>query len=145
MTSLIVQGKEARPMISQRIAVMALISGVLTGAAAVDVQARPPNVSDIALCNEQAQAATEREKPGVPDDARGGVLAATPPPGEQATRPRDSRTLSPSPGVQTDSSGSVVTRAPDPLLKGMSTRGLDDKAYRTAYRTCMAARLKSRG
>jgi hypothetical protein len=129
-------------MITHRIGV-ALISGVLIGAA-VDAEARPPNVTDIALCNQQAQAASEREKPGVPDDARGGVLVAMPP-AEQATRPSDSRTLAPSPGVQTDSSGSVVTRAPDPLLKGMSTWGLDNKTYRTAYRTCMAARLKSRG
>jgi hypothetical protein len=73
----IVQGKETRPMITHRIGV-ALISGVLIGAA-VDAEARPPNVTDIALCNQQAQAASEREKPGVPDDARGGVLVATPP------------------------------------------------------------------
>ena len=66
---------------------MALISGVLMGAATVDAQARPPNVTDIALCNQQAQASTEREKPAVPDDARGGVLAATPPV-EQAISPR---------------------------------------------------------
>jgi hypothetical protein len=49
---------------------MAPISGVLTGAAE-DGQARSPNVTDIALCNQQAQAVTEREKPGMPDDARG--------------------------------------------------------------------------
>jgi hypothetical protein len=82
------------------------------------VEAQRPNVSDIALCNEQAQ-------------AKAGPPSASPP-----------ATVTPRPGTRTDPSGSIIVQSPDPLLEGMATDGLDDAAYRTAYRECMAGRLR---
>jgi hypothetical protein len=84
--------------------------------------AQRPGVSDVALCNEQAQ-------------AQAGPPSASPPaPG----------TLTPRPGIRTDPSGSIVAESPDPLLEGIATEGLEDPAYRTAYRECMAARVRER-
>jgi hypothetical protein len=97
-------------------------------------QLQRPNISDIAICNEEA--GTPSASPGPPP---------TVPPGprsEQPGAPADTRTLAPKPGTQTDPSGSIVVQSPDPLLEGMGTEGLDDRAYRAAYRACMAGRLR---
>jgi hypothetical protein len=91
-------------------------------------RAQEPNLSDIATCNEEAQA-----KAGSP---------STSPRAQPGPPPAKAPTLTPQPGTQTDSSGSIVTQSPDPLLRGMATDGLTVPAYRTAYRECMAARLK---
>lgn len=83
-------------------------------------EAQRPNVSDIAVCNEEAQ-------------AKAGPPSASPP-----------ATVTPRPGTRTDPSGSIIVQSPDPLLEGMATEGLDDPAYQTAYRACMAGRLRER-
>jgi hypothetical protein len=93
-------------------------------------EAQRPNLSDIALCNEQAQ-------------AKAGPPSASPPlPGRD--RERAPGTVTPRPGTRTDPSGSIIVQSPDPLLEGMAAEGLDDPAYRTAYRDCMAGRLPAR-
>lgn len=90
-------------------------------------EAQRPNLSDIALCNEQAQ-------------AKAGPPSASPAPGPPERAPG---TVTPPPGTRTDPSGSIIVQSPDPLLEGMATDGLDDPAYRTSYRACMAGRLRN--
>jgi hypothetical protein len=90
-------------------------------------RAQQPTVSDIALCNQEADAAT-------------GVSALPRMPGTRETNPptvTPPTTRGPERGTETDSTGSIVTRAPDPLLEGMAADKLDDRAYRAAYRQCM--------
>jgi hypothetical protein len=101
-------------------------------------QLQRPNISDIAICNEEAlaKAGTPSASPGPPPTVPPGPRSE--PPGA----PADTPTLAPKPGTQTDPSGSIVVQSPDPLLEGMGTEGLDDRTYRTAYRDCMAGRLR---
>jgi hypothetical protein len=88
--------------------------------------AQMPELGDIAACNNQAHLA---------------VRGPSASPGVTGQRP-EIRPAPPAQGrVQTDPSGSIVTKAPDPLLKGMATDGLDDPAYQAAYRECMSKRL----
>ena len=103
--------------------------------------AEQPNLSDIASCNEEAQAkaGSPSGSPSVPPALPPGPSTRQPAqPGPSADAPR----LTPKPGTQTDPSGSIVVQSPDPLIVGMATEGLSDRAYRTAYRDCMGARLK---
>jgi hypothetical protein len=79
--------------------------------------ARAPSVADAAVCNREAHVETGRPAP------------------------RENPSLQPAPGTRTDRSGSVVAQAPDPLVEGMAAAGLEDSAYRAAYRACMAARI----
>jgi hypothetical protein len=88
-------------------------------------EAQTANLSDMALCNEQAQA------------------KAVPP--SAMPRERAPLTVTPGPGIRTDPSGTIVIESPDPLLQGMATDGLEDPVYRTAYRECMAARRQGKG
>jgi hypothetical protein len=114
-----------------------LVAAALAAPAAAHAQR--PTVSDIAACNEEAQAkASPSASPGPP----------TAPPGRPADPPAaprppaDAPPLTRAPGTQTDPSGSIVVQSPDPLLEGMATEGIGDRGYRTAYRECMAGRLK---
>lgn len=100
-------------------------------------QAQQPTISDIAICNEEAQA-----KAGSPSASPGPPPTAPPAPRAQPKEQADAPTLTRKPGTQTDPSGSIIVQSPDPLLQGMATDGLTDPAYRTAYRDCMAGRLK---
>ena len=104
-----------------RVVVSTIIAVVLVLAVAPAVGAQSNNLTDIAVCNEEAH-----RKVGAPSAAPG-----------QREKPR---TLNPEPGTQTDPSGSIVAESRDPLLEGMAAEGLADPAYRTAYRDCMAAR-----
>lgn len=117
-------------------------------------QAQQPTVSDFALCNQEAEAATGgsalpripgprpgletmREpaaREGVPAARESGPPPVTPPP---ATRDPERRT-------ETDPTGKIITRAPDPWLEGMAAEKLDDPAYRIAYRECMQRQLGRR-
>jgi hypothetical protein len=108
--------------------------------------AQQPTAGDIALCNQEAEAATGgsalpsmpgprgdvegRREPAVPEGAPPSV---TPP----ATHEPERRT-------GTDWTGTVVTRTPDPLLVGMAAAKIDDHVYRTAYRECMQRQLGRR-
>ena len=101
-------------------------------------QLQRPNISDIAICNEKAlaKAGAPSASPGPPPTVPPGPR--TEPPGA----PADTPTLARKPGTQTDPSGSIIVQSPDPLIEGMATEGLDDRAYRAAYRDCMAGRLR---
>jgi hypothetical protein len=105
---------------------------------------KQPNVSDIATCNKEAEAAAgapsalpRPPSPGQPGisqlpDARGGVPVAnegkpTPPAAPDAAAL----------GGSTDSTGQLITRPADPRLEGMAAARADDAAFRAAYRTCM--------
>ena len=110
-----------------RVLIGLLVTGALVGPLG-PAWSQQPNLSDIASCNEQAQA-----KAGSP---------STSPRAQPGPPPANAPTLTPKPGTQTDSTGSIVVESPDPLLRGMATGGLTDPAYRTAYRDCMAGRLR---
>ena len=97
-------------------------------------RAQQPNITDAAICNEEAQA-----KAGAPS-----ASPAIPAPPARPPAAANAPTLEPKAGTRTDPSGSIIVQSPDPLLEGMATSGLKDGAYRTAYRACMAARLKRR-
>ena len=106
------------------------------------VAAQQPTVSDVALCNQEAEARTRgpsaypgprpqpapEPKPKTPDAPRG-----LPP----TELPRHSPPARGAEGEKTDPSGSVITESPDALLEGMDASRADDPAYRVAYRTCM--------
>jgi hypothetical protein len=117
---------------TSKILIGLLVTGVLVGPLG-PAQAQQPNLSDIASCNEQAQA-----KAGSPSTSP----PAHPGPAHPGPPTANAPTLTPKPGTQTDSSGSIVVQSPDPLLQGMATDGLTDPAYRTAYRACMAGRVR---
>ncbi len=74
---------------------------------------KQPNVSDIATCNKEAQAAA----------------------GSPSALPRGPG--APEVGGSTDSTGQLVTDPPDPRLEGMSAARAGDAAFREAYRACM--------
>jgi hypothetical protein len=103
---------------------MTLAISLVSAAAA----AQAPDLSDIAACNNEAQLRVSGPSgsPGMTTTGRRPALKPAPPP------------------TQTDPSGSIVTRSPDPLLRGMATDGLDDPAYRAAYRECMSKRAHVR-
>ena len=78
---------------------------------------KQPNVSDIATCNREAEAAA-----GTPS-----ALPRPPSLAPEASAPRGT----------TDSTGQLITRPADPRLEGMAAARADDAAFREAYRTCM--------
>lgn len=108
--------------------VMSIVTiSVVAWPAAAQAQ-RTPNVSDIATCNSEAEAAAGApsalprppQPPALPDAAKAPAPAAG----------------APAPGT-TDSTGQLVTRPADPLLEGMAAKRADDPAFRAAYRDCM--------
>jgi hypothetical protein len=116
--------------------------------------AQGPTVSDIALCNQEAESATggsavprmtqPRPGPERPGDSavQHGVPAT---PEARSSSGSAPTTRGSDAGTATDSSGKIVTRAPDPLLEGMAADRLDDPEYRTAYRDCMQRQLRTPG
>jgi hypothetical protein len=109
---------------------MALLITASSGPLVAGTEARPPTISDIATCNQQAQ-------------AKAGNPSASPGPRRTPDTPAEAPRRAPRPGTQTDPSGSIVIRPSDPLLEGMATEGVDNPDYRSAYRDCMAGRLRS--
>jgi hypothetical protein len=107
-----------------------VIAGVVAWPAAAPAQ-RTPNVSDIASCNNEAEA-TARTPSALPRPPQPPALPDAP----QAPAPAAG---APTPGT-TDSTGQLVTRPPDPLLEGMAAARADDRAFRAAYRDCMQRR-----
>src|SRR5688572_9712334 len=109
---------------------------------AADAQ-KQPNVSDIATCNNEAEAAagTPSALPRPPEtvqprtsqlpEARGGVPVAS----DKATPP--AAPSGAAVGGSTDSTGQLITRPADPRLEGMAAARADDAAFRAAYRACM--------
>jgi hypothetical protein len=84
----------------------------LAGAGEAAAQ-KQPNVSDIATCNKEAEAAA----------------------GSPSALPR--RPGAPEVGGSTDSTGQLVTTPSDPRLEGMAAARAGDAAFRDAYRACM--------
>ena len=78
---------------------------------------KQPNVSDIATCNKEAEAAA-----GTPS-----ALPRAPAPAPDASALRGA----------TDSTGQLITRPADPRLEGMAAARAHDAAFREAYRACM--------
>jgi hypothetical protein len=113
-------------------AVWMLILVPLLALAAV-AAAHEPTLSDIVVCNQEAQAQTA-DSPN-----------ALPRPGGPREPERAADARSAPPGTKTDPSGSVITRTPEPLLMGMEAEKIDDPAYRAAYRSCMERRRRSGG
>jgi len=111
-----------------------VIVAVAVALVVTSAHAQQPNITDAAVCNEEAQA-----KAGAPS-----ASPAIPAPPTSPPATANAPTLEPKAGTRTDPSGSIIVRSPDPLLEGMAASGLKDGAYRTAYRDCMAARLKRR-
>ena len=117
-----------RRVVMMRSIAVLVVMLVMGGWAAAAQAQKQPNVSDIATCNNEANAAAGTpsalprppQPPGLPDapnvpaPAAGGPSAGT-----------------------TDSTGQLVTRPADPLLQGMAAARVDDAAYRAAYRDCM--------
>jgi uncharacterized Zn-binding protein involved in type VI secretion len=105
---------------------------------------KQPNVSDIATCNKEAEAAAGTPSalprppaPGQPGisqlpDARGGVPVANEGKMTPSAAPHASAL-----GGTTDSTGQLITRPADPRLEGMAAARAGDAAFREAYRTCM--------
>jgi hypothetical protein len=119
----------------RKIGVMAgIVAAVAVALVVTSTHAQQPNITDAAVCNEEAQA-----KAGAPS-----ASPAIPAPPARPPTTANAPTLEPKAGTRTDPSGSIIVRSPDPLLEGMATSGLKDGAYRAAYRECMAARLKRR-
>jgi hypothetical protein len=119
------------------IAVMAA-AVVLGGAPAV--RAEVPTAEDFAACNAKAadeartaSAAPAGQPSGRPDDARGGMPAASPRSGAPVTTPGG-------PSAQpVDPSGKTIT-SDDPQLEGMAADRAHEPQYVAAYRSCMRQR-----
>ena len=105
---------------------------------------KQPNVSDIATCNNEAEAAagtpsalprrpeTVRPRTSQLPEARGGVPVASDGRAAPPAAPDGSAV-----GGSTDSTGQLITRPADPRLEGMAAARADDAAFRAAYRACM--------
>jgi hypothetical protein len=105
----------ARPILAF---VLALTAIAWSAAASAQKQ---PNVSDIATCNKEAEAAA-----GSPS-----ALPRPPAPDTPAIGPKRDAAAS------TDSTGQLITRPADPRLEGMAAARAGDAAFRAAYRACM--------
>jgi hypothetical protein len=112
---------------------VAITAVVLLGWAAT-IFAAQPTVSDIAICNQEAeaQALTPSASPGprAGDKARDSIPVTSEPGGQQLA-------ATPKTGEKTDPSGSVIIGTTEPLLEGMAANRADDPAYRMAYYDCM--------
>jgi hypothetical protein len=86
------------------------------------------NVSDIATCNKDAEAAA-------------GTPSALPRPPQPPALPDAPKVPAPAAGGltggTTDPTGQLITHPLDPLLEGMAAARADDAAFRVAYRDCM--------
>jgi hypothetical protein len=100
---------------------------VLASPAATPAQ-KQPSVSDIATCNNEAEAAA-------------GTPSASPRPPQPPALPDAPKAPAPAARAPaagtTDPTGQVVTRPADPLLHGMAAARSNDPAFRAAYRDCM--------
>ena len=106
-----------------RVVVSTIIALVIVLAVAPAVGAQGVNLTDVAICNDEAH-------------------QRAPSPSASSRTGDQPKTLTPERGTVTDPSGSFIVKSEDPLLEGMAAEGLSDPAYRTAYRACMAARRK---
>jgi hypothetical protein len=103
-----------------------VVLGALVGCGSAYAQ-KQPTVSDIATCNNEA-------------DAAASAPSALPAPGGNA---RVSPVPAPAPpsgtvGGSTDSTGQIITNPADPRLEGLTAARASDPVFRATYRRCMA-------
>ena len=130
---------------SRMISIVALISVGAVLAGACLAAAEVPTAADFAACNAKAADDTRtasltgergRTGSGRPDDARGGVPAASPRTGAEITTPGAEAP----PSGTTDPTGKTITGSHDPQLEGMAADRAHDRDYVAAYRSCMRQR-----
>ena len=132
---------------NKMLSLVALIAGGALLVGAPFAAAEVPTPADFASCN--AKAAHETRTAGVgrepgstgsgsgrPDDARGGVPAASPRTDVEIKKPAPGAP----PSGTTDPSGKTITGSHNPQLEGMAADRAGDPAYVAAYRTCMRQR-----
>jgi hypothetical protein len=128
-------------MMNRMLSLAALIAGGAMLATAPFAAAEVPTPADFAACN--AKAADETRTAGVtrepgstgsgrPEDARGGVPAASP--------RTDVEVKKPAPSGTTDPTGKTITGSKNPQHEGMAADRAGNPAYVAAYRTCMRQR-----
>ena len=121
------------------IALMAVAAAL---AGAPPARGEVPATVDFATCNAKATdeartasaAPDRRDAQGRPDDARGGVPAASPRTDPQVTKPGAERPQT------TDPSGKTITGSNDPQLEGIAADRMHEPQYVAAYRSCMRQR-----
>jgi hypothetical protein len=127
------------------IALIAMAAAALAGAP--PARAEVPAAEDFATCNAKAadEARTASATPaagqpaGRPDDARGGVPAASPRTDAPVTKPGAGPGGSASPST-TDPTGKTITGSNDPQLEGIAADRMHEPQYVAAYRSCMRQR-----
>ena len=128
------------------IALMAVVAAV---AGAPPAHGEIPAAEDFAACNAKAAdetrtasaapAAGQPTGSGRPDDARGGMPAASPRSGAEVTTPGAGSGGSGSPST-TDPTGKTITGSNDPQLEGIAADRVHEPQYVAAYRSCMRQR-----
>lgn len=123
-----------------RLASIAASALVLLGATSI-VAARPANVSDFAICNNEAAGGAPAASPRAPE--REGSVEAQPSPHVASKTPEakpEPSAASSGMASGTDSTGKIVAGPRDPLLEGLAADRADDRAYQDSYRECMTRR-----
>ena len=113
-----------------------VVLGIAAVVVATDVEARPANVSDFAICNQEATEATG----GSALPAPGGPAPRKIPPVTPGGREHPDSAASGGMASGTDSTGKLVAGARDPRDEGMAVQHAGDAAYQAAYRQCMTRR-----
>jgi hypothetical protein len=127
-----------------RLILVSMVTLITIGWSGATEAQKQPNVSDIATCNKEAEAAagTPSALPRPPEtvqprtsqvpEARGGVPVASDGKARPPAAPDGAAV-----GGSTDSTGQLITRPADPRLEGMAAARADDAAFRAAYHACM--------
>lgn len=123
-----------------RLAAVAAWTFVLLGATCAS--ARPANVSDFAICNNEAASGAPAASPKTLEPERGAGASPSPhvAPKTPEAKPEPGAAGSSGMASGTDSTGKLVAGARDPLLEGLAADRADDPAYQQAYRECMTRR-----
>lgn len=130
---------------NRMMSIVALIAVGATLAGAPFAAAEVPTAADFAACNAKAAdetrtASTTRQPGGTgsgrPDDARGGVPAASPRTGVDIKTPAAGAP----PSGTSDPTGKTITGSNNPQLEGLAADRVGDPAYVAAYRSCMRQR-----
>ncbi|MBI1735026.1 MAG: hypothetical protein HYR51_07630 [Candidatus Rokubacteria bacterium] len=119
-----------------RVASSFALVGTAVAMLAGGADARPATVSDFAICNQEAAAATG----GSALPAPGGTTPRPAPPVAPGSPERPDTAASGGMATGTDSTGKLVAGARDPRDEGMAVDHAGDAAYQAAYRDCMARR-----
>ena len=104
---------------------VAIVLGVAFHLGSVIVHADVPTITDMTVCNQEAQEGS-RDRSASPT-SKDHVGAET------ARRGRDGTPLLPG-------GAGAITQSEDPQIHGMDAYGATDAAYRAAYRVCMRKR-----